>query len=82
MNPRDIYDQPPDYLLPLGMSVNALARELGIGSARLNEIVRGERRITADTALRLARYFDTSPEFWLGLQLDYDLRLRSRKQAN
>jgi len=68
-----------DYLLPLGMSVNALAKKLGIGDARLNEIVRGERGVTADTALRLARYLDTSAEFWLGLQLEYDLRMARQK---
>jgi addiction module HigA family antidote len=68
-----------DYLLPLGMSVNQLAKALGIGAARLNEIVRGERGVTADTALRLARYFGTSPEFWLNLQSLYDLRVAERK---
>ncbi|MGP8245032.1 MAG: HigA family addiction module antitoxin [Bryobacteraceae bacterium] len=68
-----------DYLVPLGMSVNALAKQLAIGPARLNEIVRGERGITADTALRLARYFGTSAEFWLGLQLEYDLRMAQQK---
>jgi antitoxin HigA-1 len=54
-----------DCLVPLAMSVSQLAKNLGIGAARLNEIVRGRRGITADTALRLARYFGTSPEFWL-----------------
>ena len=68
-----------DYLVPLNMSVNALAKALGIGAARLNEIVRGRRGVTADTALRLARYFNTSPEFWLNLQTLYDLRLAQRK---
>ena len=68
-----------DYLVPLGMSVNQLAKALAIGAARMNEIVRGERGITADTALRLARYFGTSPEFWLNLQSLYDLRLAERK---
>jgi addiction module HigA family antidote len=63
-----------DVLEPLGMSVNQLARELRITAARLNDIVRGRRGITADTALRLSRYLGTSPEFWLGLQLEYDLR--------
>ena len=67
-----------DYLIPLGMSVNALAKALGITAARLNEIVRGKRGVTADTALRLARYFQTSPEFWMGLQLEYDLRTARR----
>src|SRR5260370_21915419 len=67
-----------DYLVPLGMSVNRLAKALGMGAGRLNEIVRGERGITADTALRLARYFGTSPEFWLTLQSLYDLRIAAR----
>ena len=70
-----------EYLVPLGMSVNALAKELGIGAARLNEIVRGRRGITADTALRLARYFSTTPELWLNLQAFYDLRMAQRKSA-
>jgi len=64
-----------DYLIPLGMSVNQLARSLGIGAARLNEIVRGRRGVTADTALRLARALGTSAEFWLNLQTLYDLRI-------
>src|SRR5450755_4165618 len=63
-----------DILEPLGMSVNQLAKALGITATRLNDVVRGRRGITADTALRLARYLGTSPEFWLGLQLEYDLR--------
>ncbi|MGD1098230.1 MAG: HigA family addiction module antitoxin [Bryobacteraceae bacterium] len=71
-----------DYLVPLDMSVNALAKALGIGAARLNEIVRGERGVTADTALRLARYFNTSPEFWLNLQTLYDLRLAQQKAGS
>jgi len=64
-----------DVLNPLGMSVNHLAKELNVDAARLNEIVRGRRGITADTALRLARYLGTSAEFWVGLQADYDLRI-------
>ncbi len=68
-----------EYLIPLGMSVTALAKELGIGVARLNEIVRGRRGVTADTALRLARYFGTTPELWLNLQSLYDLRMAQRK---
>src|SRR5580698_6147251 len=63
-----------DILEPLGMSVNQLAKALGVTATRLNEVVRGRRGITADTALRLARYLGTSAEFWLGLQLEYDLR--------
>ena len=72
-----------DILEPLGMSVNQMAKALGITATRLNEIVRGRRGITADTALRLARYLGTSPDFWLGLQLEYDLRLaRQTKQKD
>jgi addiction module HigA family antidote len=62
-----------DYLKPLGMSVNKLALELRVPATRMTEIVNGRRGITADTALRLARYFGTSAAFWLGLQADYDL---------
>jgi len=68
-----------DVLKPLDMSVNQLAKALAVDAARLNEIVRGRRGITADTALRLARYLGTSAEFWLGLQLEYDLRIAQRK---
>ena len=64
-----------DILKPLDMSVNQLAKALSVDAARLNEIVRGRRGITADTALRLSRYLGTSAEFWLGLQTDYDLRV-------
>ena len=68
-----------DVLKPLDMSVNQLATNLGVTATRLNDIVRGRRGITADTALRLARYLGTSPEFWLGLQLEYDLRVAEAK---
>jgi addiction module HigA family antidote len=68
-----------EYLVPLGMSVNSLAKALGIGAARLNEIVRGRRGVSADTALRLARYFGTTPELWLNLQAFYELRMAQRK---
>jgi addiction module HigA family antidote len=64
-----------DVLKPLDMSVNQLAKALSVDAARVNEIVRGRRGITADTALRMARYLGTSAEFWIGLQLDYDLRV-------
>jgi len=67
-----------DYLVPLGMSLNQRSKALGIGAARLSEIVRGEYGVTADTALRLARYFGTSVEFWLNLPSLYDLRLADR----
>ena len=58
---------------PLGMSQNRLALNIGVHPRRINEIVLGKRSITADTALRLARYFGNSPQFWLGLQVDFDL---------
>jgi antitoxin HigA-1 len=62
-----------EFLGPFGLSQNRLARELRVPPRRVNEIVLGKRAVTADTALRLARYFGTSERFWLGLQLDYDL---------
>jgi len=68
-----------DVLRPLGMSVNALAGELHVPATRLNEIVRGRRGVTADTALRLARYFGLSEGFFLGLQMDFDLMQRRRQ---
>ena len=67
-----------EVLAPLNLSVNQLARLLAIDTTRLNEIVRGRRGITADTALRLARYLGTSPEFWLKLQVHYELRVARR----
>ena len=63
-----------EYLKPLGISQNQLARDIDIPVSRVSEIVRGTRAITADTAIRLAEYLGTSPELWLGLQSDYDLR--------
>jgi antitoxin HigA-1 len=68
-----------DYPTPLGMSANQLVEALGVGATRMNEIVRGRRGVTADTALRLARYFNTSAEFWLNPQTFYDLRMAQAK---
>ena len=62
-----------EFLVPIGLSQNRIAREIGVPPRRINEIVHGKRAITADTALRLARYFGTSEAFWMGLQADYDL---------
>ncbi len=62
-----------DVLKPLGMSQNALATKLGVPANRINAIVRGLRSISADTALRLSRFLGTTPEFWLSLQMHYDL---------
>ena len=62
-----------EFLKPMNLSQNQMALALGVPPRRINEIIHGKRRITADTALRLARFFDMSPRFWLGLQMDYDL---------
>ena len=62
-----------EFLEPLDLSQNALARQLSVPPRRINEIVLGKRRITADTALRLGRFFGNSPRFWLGLQMDFEL---------
>jgi addiction module HigA family antidote len=62
-----------EFLKPMGLSQNRLALDIGVHPRRINEIVLGKRRITADTALRLSRFFGTSPQFWMGLQSDYDL---------
>ena len=62
-----------EFLKPMGLSQNRLAVDIGVPPRRINEVVLGKRSITADTALRLGRYFGNSPQFWLGLQRDYDL---------
>jgi addiction module HigA family antidote len=62
-----------EFLKPMGLSQNKLALSIGVHPRRINEIVLFKRRITADTALRLGRFFGTSPQFWMGLQNDYDL---------
>lgn len=62
-----------EFLKPMSLSQNRLALDIGVPARRINEIVLGKRSITADTALRLGRYFGMSPQFWLGLQMDYDL---------
>ena len=62
-----------EFMKPLGLSSNALAMELRVPVTRITEILRERRGITADTALRLARYFNMMPEFWMGLQMDFDL---------
>ena len=66
-----------EFLTPMNMSQNRLALDIGVHARRVNEIVLGKRGVTADTALRLARYFGTTPQFWLGLQADYDLDIAS-----
>jgi addiction module HigA family antidote len=68
-----------EFLKPMGLSQNRLANDIGVSPRRINEIVHGKRSITADTALRLAHYFKMSPQFWLGLQMDYDLDIEEDK---
>lgn len=70
-----------DLLVPLGISINRLGRDLRVPVTRMSEIVNGRRGITADTALRLARYFGTTPEFWMNLQAAYDLDAAQRASA-
>jgi addiction module HigA family antidote len=67
-----------EFLLPLGVSAHALAMELKVPAPRINDIVRERRSITPDTALRLARYFGSTPQFWLNLQTSYDLKIAER----
>ena len=64
-----------EYLKPLSISQNRLGRDLGIPAQRVNDIVRGHRSITVDTALRLGKYFKTTPQYWLNLQAHYDLEM-------
>jgi addiction module HigA family antidote len=70
-----------EFLKPMGISQNRLASDIGVPPRRINEIVLMKRRITADTALRLAKYFGMSPHFWLGLQMDYDLEIAEERMA-
>jgi len=71
-----------EFMEPLGISQNQLARDLNVSVPRINEIVNGKRAITSDTALRLARYFNTSPEFWMNLQQRYDLKIAQTELAS
>ena len=69
-----------EFLVPLGMTAHALALELKVPAPRINDIVRERRAITPDTALRLARYFGNTPQFWMNLQSSYDLKITSVRQ--
>ncbi len=68
-----------EFLIPLNLSQNKTARALGIPPRRINEIVLGKRSVTVNTALRLAKYFDTTPKFWINLQTHYDLEIEKGK---
>ena len=76
VHPGEILSE--EFLKPLGLSMNQLALALRVPGNRINAIVAGERGITADTALRLGRYFGTSPQFWINLQARYDLDVADR----
>ena len=71
-----------EFLKPMKLSQNKLALDIRVPARRINEIVHGKRRITADTALRLAKYFKMPPQFWLGLQMDYDLDVAEDQSAD
>jgi addiction module HigA family antidote len=77
ITPGEILEE--DFLKPLGLSQYRVAKDIGVPPRRINEIVKGERAISADTALRLGRYFDMSAEFWLNLQSHYDLEVEANR---
>lgn len=70
-----------EFMDPLGLTAYRLAKELHISAPRVNDLVRGKRGITADTALRLSRYFGNSPQFWIGLQSGHDLWVAARNRS-
>lgn len=70
-----------EFLAPLGLTPYRLAKDLHVPVPRINDVVRGKRAISADTAIRLGTYFGLPPQFWLNLQNDYDLRLASKDKA-
>jgi antitoxin HigA-1 len=67
-----------DFIKPMGISINRLARDIAVAPSRISAIVKHKRAITADTALRLGKYFDVTPQTWMGLQTEYDLRVAQR----
>ncbi|MBI4098887.1 MAG: HigA family addiction module antidote protein [Candidatus Magasanikbacteria bacterium] len=75
IHPGEILNE--EFILPLGITQYRIAKDIAVSPRRINEIVNGERAITADTALRLGRYFGVSPQFWLNLQSHYDLETTS-----
>jgi addiction module HigA family antidote len=77
VHPGEVLEE--EFLKPLNLSQHRLALDIGVDPRRINEIVLRKRSVTANTALRLARYFKTSPEFWLGLQAQYDLDIEEDK---
>ena len=83
IHPGEVLEQ--EFLIPFNITAYRLAKDTAIPQTRVSEIIKGNRRITADTALRLSKYFGTSPKFWLGLQDDYDLeeeRINKEEELN
>lgn len=80
IHPGEILNE--EFLIPMGISAYRLAKDTGIPQARISNIISGNRRITADTALRLAKYFGNSPKFWLGLQNDFDIEEQNKSLRN
>ena len=80
IHPGEILNE--EFLIPLGISAYRLAKETFIPQTRVSEIIKGNRRITADTALRLSKFFGNSPRFWLGLQNDFDLEEEGTQKEN
>lgn len=80
VHPGEVLNE--EFLKPLGLSAYRISKDLNIPQTRISEIIKGNRRITADTSLRLSKYFGNSPKFWLGLQNDFDLEDEiSKKEA-
>ena len=79
IHPGDILKT--EFMEPLGLSSYRLAKELHVSAPRVNDLVRGKRSITADTAMRLSRYFGTTPQLWLGLQMDRDLWVSAKDKS-
>lgn len=79
IHPGEVLNE--EFLIPMGISAYRLAKETFIPQTRISEILKGNRKITADTALRLSRFFGNSPKFWLGLQIDFDLEEEMSKKG-
>ncbi len=79
IHPGEILNE--EFLIPMGISAYRLAKETFIPQTRISEILKGNRKITADTALRLSRFFGNSPKFWLGMQIDFDLEEELSKKG-
>jgi antitoxin HigA-1 len=77
VHPGDILKN--DFLEPMVLSANRLAKEIGVAAPTVNEIVRGKKSVTAEMALRLARYFNTTPALWMNLQMQYDIEVAEKK---